>query len=213
MKKNTTEIVFILDKSGSMAGMEKDTIGGFNAMIEKQKKEEGNALISTILFNGSSTVIHDREDVNRIRPLSEKEYRVGGCTALLDAIGGAIHHMNTVYRYARREDIPEHTIFVITTDGMENSSRHYDKYAIQNMISCKKEKGWQFLFLAANIDAVETASWYGIDEDHAVNYNCDEAGTMLNYEVVSDAIGTVRKGKKLSSSWKQRIEKDYQTRK
>jgi uncharacterized protein YegL len=213
MMKNGTEIVFILDKSGSMAGMEKDTIGGFNAMLEKQKREEGNALISTILFNGSCTVIHDRVNVNQIHPLSEKEYQVSGCTALLDAIGGAIHHISTVHRYARKEDVPEHTLFVITTDGMENASKRYTKEAIQNMISRQKEKGWQFLFLAANIDAAETASWYGIDEDHAVNYRCDEAGTELNYEVVSDAIVNVRRGRKLSSGWKSRIEKDYQTRK
>ena len=193
MKKNLTEIVFILDRSGSMSGLEADTIGGFNSMIEKQKKVEGEALISTVLFDNTSEVIHDRVDVQSIKPLTDKDYTVRGCTALLDAIGGAIHHIGNVYKYARDEDVPEHTMFVITTDGMENASRRYDSEIVKKMIERQKEKyGWEFLFLGANIDAVETARHFGIGAERAVNYHCDSAGTQLNYEVLSEAICAVR---------------------
>lgn len=213
MKKNLTEIVFILDRSGSMSGLEKDTIGGFNAMIEKQKKAEGEALISTVLFNHESEVIHDRVGVQTIQSMTDKDYMVGGCTALLDAIGQAIHHIGNVHKYARDEDVPEHTIFVITTDGMENASQRYTSYKVKEMIERQKEKhDWEFLFLGANIDAVETARGFGIAQDRAVNYHADSVGTQLNYQVVSDAICAVRSSAPLDADWKKRIDEDYEQR-
>lgn len=213
MKKNLTEIVFILDRSGSMSGLEKDTIGGFNAMIEKQKKAEGEALISTVLFNHESEVIHDRVGVQTIQSMTDKDYMVGGCTALLDAIGQAIHHIGNVHKYARDEDVPEHTIFVITTDGMENASQRYSSNKVKQMIERQKEKhDWEFLFLGANIDAVETARGFGIAQDRAVNYHADSVGTQLNYQVVSDAICAVRSNAPLDADWKKRIDEDYEQR-
>lgn len=213
MRKNLTEIVFILDRSGSMCGLEKDTIGGFNSLIEKQKKAEGEALISMVLFDGVSEVLYDRVDVKEIRPMTERDYTVRGCTALLDAIGGAIHHIGNVHKYARPEDVPEHTLFVITTDGMENASRRYDSDMVKRMVERQKTKyGWEFLFLGANIDAVETAGSFGIDADRAVNYQCDSEGTALNYEVVSEAISAVRYSAPLSADWKKRIDEDYRKR-
>ena len=213
MRKNLTEIVFILDRSGSMSGLEADTIGGFNSMIEKQKKAEGEALISTVLFDNTSEVIHDRVSVQNIKPITNEDYTVRGCTALLDAIGGAIHHIGNVHKYARAEDVPEHTMFVITTDGMENASRKYDSEKVKKMIERQKEKyGWEFLFLGANIDAVETARHFGISEDRAVNYHSDSEGTQLNYEVVSEAICAVRCSAPLSADWKKRIDEDYEKR-
>ena len=168
MKKNLTEIVFILDRSGSMAGLEADTIGGFNAMIAKQQQEPGEALISTILFDDRSEVLHDRTPVSRVRPMTARDYTVRGSTALLDAIGGAIHHIGNVHKYARDEDRPEHTLFVITTDGMENASHRYDSETVKRMIRRQqKQYGWEFLFLGANIDAVETARHFGIGKDRA----------------------------------------------
>jgi uncharacterized protein YegL len=213
MRKNLTEIVFILDRSGSMSGLEADTIGGFNAMIEKQKKEDGEALISTVLFDNVSEVIHDRVDVQNIKPLTDRDYTVRGCTALLDAIGGAIHHIGNIHKYARAEDVPEHTLFVITTDGMENASRHYNVERIKQMIERQKARyGWEFLFLGANIDAVETAGHFGIGADRAVNYHADSAGTQLNYEVLSEAICAVRGSAPLGADWKKRIDEDYENR-
>ena len=213
MKKNLTELVFILDRSGSMSGLESDTIGGFNAMIEKQKKAPGEALVSTILFDNVSEVIHDRVNIRDIKPMTDSEYCVRGCTALLDAIGGAIHHIGNVHRYARREDVPEHTLFVITTDGMENASRRYSADKVKAMIERQKSKyGWEFLFLGANIDAVETAQHFGIGADRAVSFMSDRIGTALNYDVVCEAVRTVRCAQPLSSSWKSRIEADVQKR-
>lgn len=213
MKKNLTEIVFILDRSGSMAGLEADTIGGFNAMIEKQKPQSGEAYISTVLFDNHCEVIHDRVKLEDIQPMTEKEYYVRGCTALLDAIGGAIHHIGNVHKYARQEDVPEHTLFVITTDGMENASRRYDSDQVKAMIQRQKEKyGWEFLFLGANIDAVETAGRFGIGADRAVNYHADCQGTRLNYDVVGEAICNVRCSAPLEASWKKRIDEDYKMR-
>ena len=203
MRKDLTELVFIIDRSGSMSGLESDTIGGFNSMIRKQKQAEGEALISTVLF----------DNVSEIQPMTEHDYTVRGTTALLDAIGGAIHHIGNVHKYARQEDVPEHTMFVITTDGMENASRYYSSEKVKKMIERQKVKyGWEFLFLGANIDAVETASHFGIGADRAVNYNCDSEGTALNYEVVSDAICSVRCSAPLKSDWKKRIDEDYKTR-
>ncbi len=213
MRKNLTEIVFILDRSGSMQGLEADTIGGFNSMIEKQKKEEGEAIVSTVLFDNESSVIHDRVNIERISPMTDRDYSVRGCTALLDAVGGAIHHIGNVHKYARDEDVPEHTLFVITTDGMENASRRYDRDDVKKMIERQKEKyGWEFLFLGANIDAVETAKGFGIGADRAVNYNSDSEGTRLNYDVLSEAIGIVRRSEVLGKKWKRRIDEDFKKR-
>lgn len=213
MRKNLTEIVFILDRSGSMRGLEADTIGGFNSMIEKQQKAEGDALISTVLFDNTSEVIHDRVDVKCIKPMTDEDYTVRGCTALLDAIGGAIHHVGNVHKYARAEDVPEHTLFVITTDGMENASRRYDSDKVKKMIERQKEKyGWEFLFLGANIDAAAEAKRFGISEDRAVTYKCDAAGTALNYDVISEAVCHVRASRPLSAGWKSRIDEDVKKR-
>ena len=213
MKKGLTELVFILDKSGSMAGLEADTIGGFNSMIERQKKEEGEALVSTVLFANRSTVIHDRVDLQKIEPMTDKQYCVGGCTALIDAIGGAIHHIGNVHKYAREEDRPEHTVFVITTDGMENASHCYSSDEVKAMVEKQKNKyGWEFLFLGANIDAVETAGRFGIAEDRAVNFVNDPMGQALNYAEVSEAVRTVRSRMPLTRGWKRNIEADYKSR-
>lgn len=213
MKKNLTEIIFILDRSGSMSGLEADTIGGFNSMIEKQKKADGEAMISTVLFDNVSEVIHDRVSVLDIQPMTDKDYTVRGCTALLDAIGGAIHHIGDIHKYARAEDVPEHTLFVITTDGMENASRHYNAERVKQMIERQKARyGWEFLFLGANIDAVETARHFGIGADRAVNYHSDSAGTQLNYEVLSEAICAVRGSVQLGADWKKRIDEDFESR-
>ena len=209
-----TELVFILDRSGSMAGLEKDTIGGFNSMLEKQRKEPGDAVVSTVLFDNQAEVIHDRVALADVPDLTDREYYVRGCTALLDAVGGAIHHIGNVHKYARREDVPEKTLFIITTDGMENASRRYTYDKVRRMIEREKEKyGWEFLFLGANIDAAAEAKRFGIDESMAANYHCDEEGTALNYEVISEAITSVRAcAAPLSADWKQKIDADYRRR-
>ena len=210
--KNLTEIVFILDKSGSMSGLEKDTIGGFNSMIEKQKKEEGDAYVSTVLFANESNVIHDRIPVQDVGKMTDKEYFVGGCTALLDAVGDAIHHISNIHKYARKEDVPEHTIFVITTDGMENASRRYSSDKVKDMIEKKKKSGWEFIFLGANIDAVETAKSIGISEERTAQYHNDSRGQEVNYEAVCCAVSSVRNNKGLGRGWKKKIEEDYRSR-
>ena len=209
-----TELVFILDRSGSMAGLEKDTIGGFNAMLAKQRKEPGDAVVSTVLFDNQAEVIHDRVALADVPDLTDREYYVRGCTALLDAVGGAIHHIGNVHKYARREDVPEKTLFIITTDGMENASRRYTYEKVRRMIEHEKEKyGWEFLFLGANIDAAAEAKRFGIDASMAANYHCDEEGTALNYEVISEAITSVRAcAAPLSADWKQKIDADYRRR-
>lgn len=213
MKKNLTEIVFILDRSGSMAGLEEDTIGGFNAMIEKQRKEPGEALVSTVLFDNDSEVIHDRVDIQRIKPMTRKEYYVRGCTALLDAVGGAIHHIGNVHKYAREEDRPEKTLFVITTDGMENASRSYTYDRLKRMIERQKETyDWEFLFLGANIDAAREAARFGIDADRAANYNADSVGTSVIYEAVSETVCNFRASRPLAADWKASIDEDYKKR-
>lgn len=194
MKKGLTELVMILDRSGSMRGLEEDTIGGFNGMIEKQRKEEGEAYVSVILFDDASEVLYDRVDIGKVEPMNDRQYYVRGCTALLDAVGGAIHHIANVHKYAREEDVPEKTIFIITTDGLENASRRYDYDHVRRMIEKQKEKyNWEFLFLGANIDAVKEAARFGIGSTRAVNYEHDGAGTRLNYDVVSNVIGCARR--------------------
>ena len=209
-----TELVFILDRSGSMSGLEKDTIGGFNSMLEKQRKEPGDAVVSTVLFDNETEVIHDRVVIADVPNLTDKEYFVRGCTALLDAVGGAIQHIGNVHKYARKEDVPEKTLFIITTDGMENASHHYTYDKVRNMIERQKERyGWEFLFLGANIDAAAEAKRFGIDESMAANYHCDEVGTVLNYEVISEAITSVRTSvAPLSADWKKKIDADYKKR-
>ena len=213
MKKNLTELVFILDRSGSMAGLEADTIGGFNAMIEKQKGEEGEAVVSTVLFDHLSEVIHDRVDLQKIRPMTRKEYYVRGCTALLDAVGRAIHHIGNVHKYAREEDRPEKTLFVITTDGMENASREYTYDRVRRMIERQRERhGWEFIFLGANIDAAREAARFGISEDRAANYHADSQGTAVIYEAVSEAVCNVRASRPMRTDWKRQVDEDYQKR-
>lgn len=213
IKNGITEFVFILDRSGSMSGLESDTIGGFNAMIEKQKKQDGECYVSTVLFDNVSEVLHDRVSLTDIKPMTDREYTVRGCTALIDAIGGAIHHIGNVHKYARPEDVPEHTIFVITTDGMENASHKYSSDKVKKMIERQKEQyGWEFLFIGANIDAVETAAQYGISKDRAVNYNADEVGTKILYETVSKAVCDVRYSLSIDDDWSKDIDEDYKRR-
>jgi len=202
-----TELVFILDRSGSMHGLEKDTIGGFNSMINKQKKQLGVAVVSTVLFDDESAVIHDRLPLESIPPMTENDYCVGGCTALLDAVGGAIHHIGNIHKYARKEDVPEKTLFVITTDGMENASHYYTYEKIHSMIKHQQDKyGWEFIFLGANIDAVAVAKRFGIDESRAANYRCDKAGTAANYEAINDVVCAVRMGVDIDEDWKAKID-------
>ena len=208
-----TELVFILDRSGSMAGLEKDTIGGFNAMLARQKQEPDDAVVSTVLFDNVSQVIHDRVPLDRAPELTEKEYFVRGSTALLDAVGGAIHHIGNVHKYARPEDRPEKTLFVITTDGMENASRQYSYDRVKQMIARQKEKyGWEFLFLGANIDAAREASRFGIAQNCAANYHADHQGTGVIYEAVSETVCNFRASKPLTADWKARIDEDYNKR-
>ncbi|MDO4377622.1 MAG: vWA domain-containing protein [Erysipelotrichia bacterium] len=208
-----TEIVFILDRSGSMAGLEKDTIGGFNSMLDKQRKLSGNAVVSTILFDNQSEVIHDRIKINDVANLTEKKYYARGTTALLDAVGGSIHHIGNIHKYARKEDVPEKTIFIIITDGLENASRYYTYDKVKQMIERQKKLyDWEFLFLGANIDAVKEAEKFGIDELKSVNYNCDSYGMALNYKVLNKTIGFMRTGESLSRDWKKEIEDDYKKR-
>ena len=209
MKNNITELVFILDRSGSMSGLESDTIGGFNSMIEKQKKQDGGCYVSTVLFDDESEVLHDRIKLGDIPKMTDNDYIVRGCTALIDAIGGAIHHIGNIHKYARLEDVPEHTMFVITTDGQENASHKYTSEQVKKMIERQKEKyGWEFLFIGANIDAVETARQYGIDEDRAVNYNCDSVGTAVNYKALSKKVVITVKQYNLQISYLKKGIKD-----
>lgn len=221
MKENLTELVFIIDRSGSMGGLESDTIGGFNSMIRKQQKEEGEAVVSTVLFDDETEVLHDRVSIDKIKEMTEKEYFVRGCTALLDAVGGAIHHIGNVHKYAREEDRPSKTLFIITTDGLENASRKYTYDQVKKMIERQKEQyHWEFLFLGANIDAIEVAGRMGIAKERAVNYECDEAGTALNYAVLEKAVSRARKCSSAvemsaafgAGTWKEEIEEDYSRR-
>ncbi|MBP5578889.1 MAG: VWA domain-containing protein [Ruminococcus sp.] len=208
-RNNITELVFILDRSGSMGGLESDTIGGFNGMIEKQKKEAGEAYVSTVLFDNESEVIHDRVKLSEVRPMTDKDYYVRGCTALLDAIGDAVKHIGNIHKYARPEDVPEHTMFIITTDGMENASRRYGYKEIKKLIEKQKEAyGWEFLFIGANIDAVEVAERVGISKERTANYVADHMGTGVLYEALSAPITALRKNMKISREWAESLEND-----
>lgn len=214
MKKGLTEIVFILDRSGSMGGLEADTIGGFNSLIKKQGKEEGEAIVSTVLFDDTADVVHDRIPLEKVQKLTEDVYFVRGSTALLDAVGGAIHHIGNIHKYARDEDRPEKTLFIITTDGMENASRRYTYDKVKKMVERQKDRyGWEFLFLGANMDAIAAAKNIGIQADRAVTYQCDEEGTALNYEVMGAAISHVRCcSAPLDAGWMARIDEDVRRR-
>ena len=215
MKKGLTELVFILDRSGSMAGMERDTIGGFNSTVEKQKTEPGQALVSTILFDNVSEVLHDRVPLEKINPLTDNEYFARGSTALVDALGSAIHHIGNVHKYARDEDRPEKTIFVITTDGYENASTRYSIEQVREMVNRQKGKyGWEFIFFGANIDAVSTAAQYGIDSSRAANFVCDKKGMDLMYEAGSRVVSCLRSSscRQMDDSWKQNVEEDCRRR-
>lgn len=212
MDNNITELVFILDRSGSMSGLESDTIGGFNSMIEKQKKESGRAMVTTVLFDNSYELLHDRVDLKDISPMTQKDYWVRGSTALVDAIGRTIDHISDIHKYIRPEDVPERTVFVITTDGMENASHTYSADRVRGMIEKKRGEGWEFIFLGANIDAVHTAKHFGISEANAVNYMPDSAGTANLYASVSQAVTSVRMRKNLDSSWRENTDRDYSAR-
>ena len=212
-----TELVFILDRSGSMAGLEADTIGGFNSMLAKQRSTPGETVVSTLLFDHETEVIHDRVPLDKVPDMTRGDYYVRGCTALLDAVGGAIHHIGNVHKYARKEDVPEKTLFIITTDGMENASKRYDYRKVKEMIERQKSKyGWEFLFLGANIDAAREAARFGIGADKAVTYCSDSVGTRLNYDVIGDAVAEYRTApsccRTVSAGWKKRIDEDMRKR-
>lgn len=214
MKTNRTELVFILDRSGSMSGLESDTIGGYNAMLEKQKKEAGEATVTTVLFDDKYELLHDRIDLKGIAPITDREYYVRGCTALLDAIGKTIQKIANVQKRTSPENRADKVLFVITTDGMENASREYTYDKIRALVERQKQEyGWEFLFLGANIDAISTARRFGIGADRAVNYHADSQGTRLNYEVVSETVSCMRAGAPIAADWKRKIEKDFNGRK
>ena len=213
MKNNITELVFIIDRSGSMSGFEGDTIGGFNSILEKQKKEDGKCYVTTVLFSTSYELLHDRIDINEINPMTENDYRVGGCTALIDAMGRTIQHIAKIHHYSRPEDVPEKTLFVITTDGYENSSRNYSSDEVKRMVEHEKEKyGWEFLFLGADIDAVETAGRLGIENRRTANYRKDHRGNESMYESVNAAITMKRHHACIDDSWKDAVDNDYMNR-
>lgn len=213
MKKGLTELVFILDRSGSMSGLESDTIGGYNAMLEKQKKEPGEAAITTVLFDDRYELLHDRINLRGIEPITDKEYFVRGNTALLDAVGKTINKIGNVQKHTTDDERAQHVMFVITTDGMENASREFSYEKVPQMIERQKSKyGWEFIFLGANIDAIATAESFGISSDRAVNYNADSEGTSLIYEALNETVSCMRTSHSISENWKDRIEEDFKKR-
>jgi uncharacterized protein YegL len=213
MKTNLSELVFILDKSGSMSGLESDTIGGYNAMLKKQQEQPGVAIVTTVLFDDEYELLHDRINIKGIRPITEKEYFVGGCTALLDAIGKTIHKIGNAQRHTSEDQRADQVMFVITTDGMENASKEYSYKKIKAMVERQKEKyGWEFIFLGANIDAIATAASFGISADRAANYNADGEGTQLNYQAVSDVVSEIRANRPIKEDWKAGIDEDFARR-
>lgn len=213
MNKNLTELVFILDKSGSMSGLENDTIGGFNSMLQKQKNEAGDALITTVLFDNTYELLHDRVDIKNVNNITKNEYFVGGSTALLDAMGRTINYIGKTIADIDKDNHPSKVIFVIITDGMENSSREFSAKKIKSMVEHQKTKySWEFIFLGANIDAVKTAENIGIDEDRTSNFCADSEGIKLNYSSVCNFVSEMRMGKYVDSSWKSEIDKDYKKR-
>ena len=209
-KNKITEMVFILDRSGSMGGLESDTIGGFNSMLKKQREEDGEAFVTTVLFDGVVETLHDRVPIAEVPDITEKEYFVRGCTALLDAVGTTVRHVESVHRYIRKEDVPGNVVFVITTDGLENASREFSPGAVKKLIEKKKKDGWEFLFIGANIDSVTAASAIGIDEDRAVDYRADPKGTHILYSTVGSAISKMRKTSAIESNWCAEIREDYE---
>lgn len=213
MGNQITELVFLLDRSGSMGGLERDTIGGFNALIEKQRRQEGECYVSVVLFDHESLVLYDRVRLSEIRKMTEDDYTVRGCTALIDAIGCAIRHIGNIHKYARPEDVPEHTMFVITTDGMENASHLFSSDKVKKMVERQKEKyGWEFLFIGANIDAVETAGRFGISPDRAANYHADSRGTAVVFDAVARSVSQVRNCAPMAANWSAAIDEDYEKR-
>ena len=213
MKKDLTELVFIIDRSGSMSGLESDTIGGYNAMLEKQKKEQGEAVITTVLFDDKYELLHDRINIRGVEPITENDYFVRGSTALLDAVGKTINKIGHVQKHTSEEERAERVMFVITTDGMENASREFTREKIREMITHQKVKyGWEFIFLGANIDAIETAARFGIGADRAANYHADSQGTQLNYRVVSEVVSEMRACNPIPANWKAEIDEDYKRR-
>ena len=214
MKKGLVELVFILDRSGSMSGLESDTIGGYNALLEKQKKEDGEAVMTTVLFDDMYELLHDRINLKGIAPITDREYFVRGCTALLDAIGRTIKKIGNAQKHTAEEERAEKVMVVITTDGLENASREYSYDKVHRMIEHQKERyGWEFIFLGANIDAIGTAAKFGIDANHSANYNHDSEGTRLNYDVISDAVTSLRCNSIIKNNWKNRIDEDFEKRK
>ena len=211
--KNLTEVVFILDRSGSMEGLEADTIGGFNSMLAKQKKTEGEVLVSTVLFDHETEVLHDRVPLSEVKNMTSEEYWTRGSTALLDALGSSIRHIKNVHKYAREEDKPDKTLFVITTDGMENSSHHFDYNEIKKLVEAQRESGWEFIFLGANIDAIGTASHLGIDADRAVNFHSDSIGTKAIFSGISCFMRSFAAMPDVGNSWRKAIDEDYTQRK
>ncbi len=213
MKKDLTELVFIIDKSGSMSGLESDTVGGFNSLIEKQKAEGGDVVVTTVLFNHEMAYIHDRLDIKQVKKMTRKDYTAEGCTALLDAVGNTVNHVIGVQSTLKDEFVPGKTMVVITTDGLENSSKEFGYDAVKKLVERQKELGWEFIFLGANIDVYKEASRFGVDADKAVNYHCDSAGVGLNYEALSCAITEVKRKGSLGKAWRKEIDADFANRK
>ncbi len=213
MNNKCTELIFVLDRSGSMSGLEESTIDGYNQVLDKQRKEVDSALVSTILFDDDSVMLHQRENIKTVRPLTRHDYVTQGCTALLDAVGSTIHFFTRTHLETPEESRPDKTLMVILTDGMENSSREYDRERVNRLISQKREAGWEILFMGANIDAVKAAQDIGISEDFACDYHADLEGTTLNFEAINNVVCECRGGRKLDKNWKKDIESDYQRRK